>query len=404
MLQSHNPQSANPQSLYLVGHEALGWWDGASPGGADEWAYYLPDALGSVRQVTDETGAVTDAREWTPYGEEVGAAQGAPQAGLGYTGEWQDAALGLTYLRARWYDAYLNQFVSPDLIVPDYRNPQSINRYTYSLGNPTNFVDPSGLCAVTGATDCQKFVSEIRCMIEGVRETRECRPLVGALVSEEAMVLDLLAWYYSGIPFTFLGLYLPWVPQETVNQPGDPDRWPVPKWYEQENPNAFEWNHPINQPGSDVGYAMRWANGGYGFKRPYYNNTHHYFAFLKYAYYGPGPAVRYLHKQREIQDQVQPALDIIPAQEQAGESPSDIEQRYAWMYREAVYDLYIVDEAIELAWDVLMTGVDAIPNHIESKWCASTEAEVWSLESQVDQYYFEFPEEYWPDEEYWPGR
>jgi RHS repeat-associated protein len=134
-------QSTSSQStLYLVGHETLGQWDGASPGGAGEWAYYLPDALGSVRQVTDETGAVVSAREWTPYGVKVGGAQ----AGLGYTGEWQDPALGLQYLRARWYDSYLNQFVSPDPIVPDYRNPQSINGYTYALGNPVGYVDPSG--------------------------------------------------------------------------------------------------------------------------------------------------------------------------------------------------------------------------------------------------------------------
>jgi RHS repeat-associated protein len=93
-----------------------------------------------VRQVTDETGAVVSAREWTPYGVKVGGAQ----AGLGYTGEWQDPALGLQYLRARWYDSYLNQFVSPDPIVPDYRNPQSINGYTYALGNPVGYVDPSG--------------------------------------------------------------------------------------------------------------------------------------------------------------------------------------------------------------------------------------------------------------------
>jgi hypothetical protein len=51
----------------------------------------------------------------------------------------------MTYLRARWYDGYLNQFVSPDPIVPDYRNPQSINRYTYVFGNPINFLDASGL-------------------------------------------------------------------------------------------------------------------------------------------------------------------------------------------------------------------------------------------------------------------
>jgi hypothetical protein len=71
-------ESTNPDPrLYLVGHETLGRWDGAT------WAYHLPDALGSLRQEAGTTRAVLDAREWTPYGVEVGAAQ----AGLGYTGE-----------------------------------------------------------------------------------------------------------------------------------------------------------------------------------------------------------------------------------------------------------------------------------------------------------------------------
>jgi len=67
---------------------------------------------------------------------------------LGYTGEWQDADVGLVYLRARWYDAYLNRFTSPDPIVPDFRNPQSINGYVYAGNNPTRYVDPEGLAPV----------------------------------------------------------------------------------------------------------------------------------------------------------------------------------------------------------------------------------------------------------------
>ena len=47
-------------ALYLVGHDTLGQCaDGA-------WTYYLPDALGSVRQATDGAGAVVSAREWSP--------------------------------------------------------------------------------------------------------------------------------------------------------------------------------------------------------------------------------------------------------------------------------------------------------------------------------------------------
>ena len=34
--------------------------------------------------------------------------------------------------------------VSPDSIVPSPTNPQSFNRYTYSLNNPVNLVDPTG--------------------------------------------------------------------------------------------------------------------------------------------------------------------------------------------------------------------------------------------------------------------
>ena len=52
-------------ALYLVGHDTLGQYVGSA------WTYYLPDALGSVRQATDGVGAVVSAREWTPYGVEV---------------------------------------------------------------------------------------------------------------------------------------------------------------------------------------------------------------------------------------------------------------------------------------------------------------------------------------------
>jgi YD repeat-containing protein len=44
-------------NLYLVAYETLGQWNGAT------WAYYLPDALGSIRQSTDAAGSVTSARE-----------------------------------------------------------------------------------------------------------------------------------------------------------------------------------------------------------------------------------------------------------------------------------------------------------------------------------------------------
>ena len=66
------------------------------------------------------------------------------QAGLGFTGEWFDAEVGLQYLRARWYDVEVGRFTSEDPWEGDDRQPQTLHAYVYALGNPMNFTDPSG--------------------------------------------------------------------------------------------------------------------------------------------------------------------------------------------------------------------------------------------------------------------
>lgn len=38
----------------------------------------------------------------------------------------------------------MNRFLSADTIVPSYANPQALNRYSYVLGNPLKYIDPSG--------------------------------------------------------------------------------------------------------------------------------------------------------------------------------------------------------------------------------------------------------------------
>jgi hypothetical protein len=40
--------------------------------------------------------------------------------------------------------AIVKVLVKPNAIIPNFRNPQSINKFTYVLGNPLRFVDPSG--------------------------------------------------------------------------------------------------------------------------------------------------------------------------------------------------------------------------------------------------------------------
>ena len=62
-----------------------------------------------------------------------------------YTGQRLDDSTGLYYYGARYYDAALGRFVQADTVVPEPGNPQSLNRYAYTLNNPLRFVDPSGM-------------------------------------------------------------------------------------------------------------------------------------------------------------------------------------------------------------------------------------------------------------------
>ncbi len=56
----------------------------------------------------------------------------------------KDASDGLMYYGARYYEGYLNRWTQPDSIIPDWYNPQSLNRYSYGLNNPVKYRDPSG--------------------------------------------------------------------------------------------------------------------------------------------------------------------------------------------------------------------------------------------------------------------
>ena len=48
------------------------------------------------------------------------------------------------FYNARYYDGTLGRFLSADTIVPSPANPQSLNRYAYTLNNPLRYTDPTG--------------------------------------------------------------------------------------------------------------------------------------------------------------------------------------------------------------------------------------------------------------------
>lgn len=104
--------------------------------------YFLTDALGSVRQLTDAQGQVTLANAYEPYGV-LAQSAGSAQTSYGFTGEFTDPS-GLVYLRARYYAPQEGRFTSKDTWGGNTHSPLSFNRWAYVYGNPINYTDPSG--------------------------------------------------------------------------------------------------------------------------------------------------------------------------------------------------------------------------------------------------------------------
>ena len=103
--------------------------------------YFMGDALGSVRQLTNPSGSITYAKAYDPYGV-VTAAAGTSQSAYGYTSEY--TSQGLVYLRSRYYDPYAGRFISKDTWEGDINNPITFNRWQYANANPIMYTDPSG--------------------------------------------------------------------------------------------------------------------------------------------------------------------------------------------------------------------------------------------------------------------
>jgi len=64
---------------------------------------------------------------------------------IGFTGYQKDSATGLYYAGARFYDPLIGGFNGMDPWSGDNSRPITLNKYLYANGNPTFYIDPSGL-------------------------------------------------------------------------------------------------------------------------------------------------------------------------------------------------------------------------------------------------------------------
>ena len=105
--------------------------------------YYHNDALGSPVAATDGNGTLLWRESYAPYGERLTHEAGSKDT-VWYTGKPEEAAFGLNYFGARWYDSKIGRFMGVDPAGFSADNIQSFNRYAYANNNPYLYVDPDG--------------------------------------------------------------------------------------------------------------------------------------------------------------------------------------------------------------------------------------------------------------------
>jgi RHS repeat-associated protein len=114
--------------------------------------FLLSDHLGSTAVTTDASGVRVTELRYYPYGDSERYNPGGQITTFRFTGQRWDPGTGLYFYNSRWYDPLIGRFIQADTIVPQPGNPQALNRYSYVLGNPLRYTDPTGHCA-TGDND-----------------------------------------------------------------------------------------------------------------------------------------------------------------------------------------------------------------------------------------------------------
>jgi RHS repeat-associated protein len=110
---------------------------------ANSTTYFVhKDHLGSTRLVTGVNQAISDNLDFLPFGEQY---SGSSVTTHKFTGDERDSETSLDHTLFRKYSSQLGRWTSPDPLGGSVDNPQSLNRYSYVLDNPLNYVDPLGL-------------------------------------------------------------------------------------------------------------------------------------------------------------------------------------------------------------------------------------------------------------------
>ncbi len=134
------------KKYYYAGAQRIAMRTGSGTG-TSGLLWIIGDHLGSTSEVANYDGSFHSQRRYRPWGEwRFG---GTLPTTYRYTGQRQEDQLGgtdgLYYYGARWYDAALGRWLSPDSIIPEaVQGVQAWSRNLYVNNAPISYSDPSG--------------------------------------------------------------------------------------------------------------------------------------------------------------------------------------------------------------------------------------------------------------------
>jgi RHS repeat-associated protein len=143
--------------------EVEAWTTAGSASATANINWLVADQLGTPRMVFDKAGSLagTKRHDYLPFGEDIFAGTGSRSTAQGYqpspnpndgvrqkfTSKERDIETGLDFFGARYYGSTQGRFTSADPLLSSgsIYDPQTWNRYSYTLNNPLKYIDPLGL-------------------------------------------------------------------------------------------------------------------------------------------------------------------------------------------------------------------------------------------------------------------
>ena len=130
------------QRVYTFGHSLIS--QRQLIGGNWTTSFFGYDGSGSVRFLTDTSGAVTDTYNYDAFGSLVASTGSTPNEYL-FVGEQFDANIGFYYLRARYMNPAIGRFITRDTHEGVIFEPATLHKYLYVANDPVNKTDPTGM-------------------------------------------------------------------------------------------------------------------------------------------------------------------------------------------------------------------------------------------------------------------